>query len=562
MAIQEQISVSFNKTERSGIRWMMAFYDTLVYILCWWVFLVLHPSVKDGISMPSALVYLAIGYVLFFGMRLLRKAYKQIWRYGSIQAFSKELEATILAGILLVPAGMIIGECMPVEDLPFTSLASFTMLYIVICIAARFAYYHLYYAAKKDTKFACVVRKMLAFFARVDFDSQIPGATLPFGLYTAQEPAGPINELLSVIDKFAIRGKVAYIEQMNKGYINRTYYVETLSERGHVHKYTLQRVNTNVFPDVDALMDNFKLTTEHLYGRLHLPGQHVRGTCHSLRQTKDGKDYLKDESGCWRMLTYFDNVYSVDLPESTEQFYYAGVAFGNFIAEMADIKAEDVKITIPNFHDTLSRYENLEKSIEKDPLGRVGQVLPEIEFVRARADRYGMISKALESGEIPTRICHNDCNLNNILFDVNTKLPVAVIDLDTVMPSSALYDFGDSIRVGTNAANDDEKDLSKVFCNLELYEAYARGYLTACGKMLTKKELELLPYAALIITSEDGIRFLMDHIDGDTYFNIFYPGQNLDRARTQLKLVEDMEKKLPQIEQILHKIYEELGLDV
>ena len=159
------------------------------------------------------------------------------------------------------------------------------------------------------------------------------------------------------------------------------------------------------------------------------------------------------------------------------------------------------------------------------------------------------------------RVCHNDCNLNNILFDKKTDLPVAIIDLDTVMPSSPLYDFGDSMRVGTNTANDDERDLTKVSCDLEMYESYARGYLRACGDILTKKELGLLPYAAFIITMEDGIRFFMDHINGDTYYNIFYPGQNLDRARTQLKLAEDMEKKLPQIVEILIKIYNELELE-
>ena len=222
---------------------------------------------------------------------------------------------------------------------------------------------------------------------------------------------------------------------------------------------------------------------------------------------------------------------------------------------------EDVKIVIPNFHNTLSRYQDLEVAIAKDPKGRVKSVLPEIEFVRARAGKYGMISAALDSGKIPTRICHNDCNLNNILFDNETHLPVAIIDLDTVMPSSALYDYGDSMRIGTNTAKDDEKDLSKVSCDLNLYEQYARGYLEACGDILTKEELELLPYASLIITSEDGIRFLMDHINGDTYYHIYYTGQNLDRARTQLKLVEDMEKKLPQIKQILRKIYKELGLN-
>jgi Ser/Thr protein kinase RdoA (MazF antagonist) len=215
---------------------------------------------------------------------------------------------------------------------------------------------------------------------------------------------------------------------------------------------------------------------------------------------------------------------------------------------------------IPNFHNTRSRYQDLEASIKRDPKGRVKQVEAEIAFLRARADKFGIISDAIDSGKIPVRVCHNDCNLNNILFDNKNHLPVAIIDLDTVMPSSPLYDYGDSMRIGTNTARDDEKDLTKVSCNLELYEHYARGYLEACGDVLTKEELELLPYAALIITAEDGIRFLMDHIDGDTYYNIYYPGQNLDRARTQLKLLEDMEQKLPQIKQILAKIYAKQGL--
>ena len=376
-----------------------------------------------------------------------------------------------------------------------------------------------------------------------------------------QQGQAPINELQNIVEQFAIHGNVTSITQINKGYINRTYRVETLSAAGHVHKYTLQRINTNVFPDVDALMDNFVLTTEHLYQKFLLPGHGKKGSIQTVRTTKDGQAYLSDPSGCWRVLSHFDGVYSLDIPDSPETFYQAGAAFGKFLKDMSDVNVQDVKEVIPNFHNTKSRYQDLEKSIARDPKDRVKNVEPEIAFVRQRADRYGMISDALASGKIPTRICHNDCNLNNILFDNETHLPVAVIDLDTVMPSSPLYDYGDSMRIGTNTATDDEKDLTKVSCDLTLYERYARGYLEACGDVLTREELELLPYASLIITSEDGIRFLMDHIDGDTYYNIYYPGQNLDRARTQLKLVEDMEKKLPEIKEILRKIYAELGLN-
>lgn len=372
----------------------------------------------------------------------------------------------------------------------------------------------------------------------------------------------PTYDLKKIAEKFCICGNITKIEQINRGYINRTYKVETLSVNGHVHQYILQRINANVFPDIDALMSNFQITTEHISATLHLPGQHKRGVVQTIRTTKDGSLYLKDETGAWRIMTYFDNVYSLDIPDDPKVFYYAGVSFGRFIKAMSSVDSSKIKEVIPNFHNTKSRYKDLEDAIAKDPVGRVGEVEEEIAFVRAHKDLFGKISDALESGVIPTRICHNDCNLNNILFDTETHLPVVIIDLDTVMPSSPLYDYGDSVRIGANTAKDDEKDLSKVSCDLHLYEMYARGYLEACGDILTKDELMLLPYASLIITSEDGIRFLMDHVNGDTYYHIDYQGQNLDRCRTQLKLLSDMESKLPEIKKILQKIYDELSLDV
>ena len=369
-----------------------------------------------------------------------------------------------------------------------------------------------------------------------------------------------ISYLQSVIERFSLHGSVTSIEKINKGYINSTYKVETFSENKRVYKYLLQRINTNVFPNVDALVSNFIFTTTHLINNLKMPGERKNGAVQTLYTTKDGKLYFEDSFGVWRMMTYFDNSYSLDTPETPEVFYYAGVSFGRFVKAMSSADVSMVKEVIPNFHNTKSRYLDLEKAICRDSQDRVKGVGAEIAFVRANAELYGKISEALESGIIPTRICHNDCNLNNILFDKDTNLPIAIIDLDTVMPSSPLYDFGDSMRVGTNTAKDDEKDMSKVSCNLELYEVYARGYLEACGDMLTKEELELLPYAALIITAEDGIRFLTDHINGDTYYHIDYLGQNLDRARTQLKLLEDMKHKLPDIKMILQNIYDRLGL--
>ena len=542
--------------ERKNIRWMMVLYDTILYALCWLGVFVLQPVLSEG-----QLVAIPAGAVLFFCLRLLLRCYNQIFRYGSVYAFARQIVADVLASVLLLVTDLALNVVAPSCAIPFMVLLSFVAMYVLVSLVVRIGYCILFRFAERDKPASRLLQRILELFAHVDFHSDKPGAVLHLVLEPENHSAAPINELQNIADKFAIRGDITSITQINKGYINRTYKVETLSDTGHVHKYTLQRINTNVFPDVDALMDNFKITTRHLFGRLLLPGRGKKGSVQQIRPAKDGRSYYRDDSGCWRMLTHFDNVYSLDIPERPDTFYQAGRAFGMFLKEMKDIDPADIKEVIPNFHNTKSRYNDLEEAIFRDPKERVKRVETEIQFVRDRADKFGIISDALESGRIPTRICHNDCNLNNILFDNVTHLPVAIIDLDTVMPSSPLYDYGDSMRIGTNTAKDDEKDLSKVSCNLSLYEQYARGYLEACGDILTPEELALLPYAALIITAEDGIRFLADHINGDTYYNIYYPGQNLDRARTQLKLLEDMEKKLPQIKQILRNIYKDLGLE-
>ena len=368
------------------------------------------------------------------------------------------------------------------------------------------------------------------------------------------------EEIRDIVAQFAVSGEVTETEQIKKGYINRTYCV-TLDDGGRKTKYTLQRINTDVFPDVDMLMDNFFKVTEHLRDTFILPGAGEMGSVQRVILTHDGKPYCRAESGCWRLLSHFTDVYSVDIPEKPEDFYYAGRAFGKFAQKMSDVPVCKIGEVIKNFHNTYSRYCDLERSIEKDPVGRVSSVTKEIEFVRSNKKLFPLISDALDCGRIPLRICHNDCNLNNILFDVRSRLPVAVIDLDTVMPGTLLYDYGDSMRIGTNTAKDDEKDLTKVHCDLSLYALYARGYLESAGMMMTEEELALLPFASLVITSEDGIRFLMDYIDGDTYYTTSYEGQNLDRSRTQLTLLADMKAKLPEIKKILADIYTELGLN-
>ena len=535
---------------RTGVRWLLLFYDTLILGAVWCLFHFLR--LPDGAALGRW--HFVLLFFCFTAFRMVFRVYRQIWRVGAVQSFAREMAADLAATAACALIYVLMG------GVPALSSLFLGFGCTVASLAFRIAYVCLYRIAKKSGKFSQALRKIMTVIAFVDFDSPEAGAVMHLKLEQAQRSVTPINEVQRVAEKFAIRGDITSIVQINKGYINRTYCVETLSDTGHIHRYTLQRINTNVFPDVDALMANYVLTTNHLRGKFLLPGCGKQGSVQMVRVTKDGRSYLRDESGCWRMLSYFSGVYSLDIPDSPETFYYAGRAFGKFVRDMADVSAEDIAVVIPNFHNTRSRYEDLESAIARDPVGRAAKVEKEIAFVRARKDRFGLITDALESGRIPTRICHNDCNLNNILFDEGTHLPVAIIDLDTVMPSSPLYDFGDSMRIGTNTATDDEKDLSKVSCDLNLYEQYAKGYLQECGALLTPRELELLPYAALIITAEDGIRFLMDHINGDTYYHIFYPGQNLDRARTQLKLLTDMENKLPRIVEILKRLYDGLHL--
>ena len=546
------------RKERNSTRWLLVFYDCLIFLIAAFTVFI-YPHGSNHHQAYGGLPLCALALVLLLAFRFLFHVYRQVWRSNAIGAYARLLIADILAGVSFVL--IVLYTRFPFFSMsnPLMRSLTFVMLNLVLSIWARFIYYYLFRYATGHKKYSDKLRKILEPITLVDFDTEegVMGYTL-----TPKRPAAqPINEIMHVIAQFAIRGKVTNIKPLNKGYINRSFLVETVSESGTTHRYTLQRINTNVFRDVETLMKNFETVTKHLSGRLSLPGCAAsQSATLELRSTKDGRSYFHDDSGSWRMLRYVNDVHSMDKAESQESFYYAGQAFARFLLAVSDLSEEDIKPVIPDFHNTYRYYLELEKVISEDPVGRAKDCTEEITYIREHAENLRMISDALEAGRIPRRIAHNDTNLNNILFRDDSNLPAAIIDLDTVMPTTPLYDFGDSIRIGANTAVDDEKDLSKVSCNMELYEAYARGYLETCGHILTKEELDLLPYAALIIASEDSIRFLMDHISGDTYYNIFYVGQNLDRSRTQLALVKDMERKLPQMETTLRTIRSELGI--
>lgn len=350
---------------------------------------------------------------------------------------------------------------------------------------------------------------------------------------------------LFIQQSFVLPGEYDTFQSINNGHINTTYRMHFTNADGKAEEYVVQKINTNVFRDPDALMQNIVGVTTHLQKKIAARGGDVLRETLNFLPAKDGKYYVRDDSGdCWRCYRHVGGVYTCNTIDSETVFYNAGEAFGAFQNELADYPGETLAETIPNFHNTASRFADFERAVEEDIAGRAASVADEIAFVRAREADTHVLIDLLASGELPVRVTHNDTKLNNILFDEKTNKGICIIDLDTVMPGLALYDFGDSIRFGANTASEDEKDVSKVSLSLPLYEAYTRGYLKSAGTSLTAQEIEYLPFSAKLMTYECGMRFLTDYLNGDTYFKTAYPEHNLVRCRTQFALVRDMEQKM------------------
>ncbi len=352
-----------------------------------------------------------------------------------------------------------------------------------------------------------------------------------------------------IISNFALDGTPVSSVAYGCGHINSTFRVDCTGGK----KYLLQRINDYVFKDVDALMNNVDSVTSFLKEKIKQSGGDPERETLTVVKTKDGRNYCQANGGYWRVYLFVDDTVTVQIIEDPKHFYYAGRAFGNFQKLLADFPAEKLAETIPNFHNTISRYADFERQIEENRSGRANEAEKEIKFARKYKWLAEELYPLIEKGELPLRVTHNDTKLNNVMLDKVTGEPVCVVDLDTVMPGLSLYDFGDSMRFGTNPAAEDEKDLSKVYCDLNLFEQYTKGFLEECGSALTKKEIELLPMSALVMTYECGIRFLADFVDGDNYFKTARPEHNLDRCRTQFKLVADMESKLDQMKKIVEK---------
>ena len=368
---------------------------------------------------------------------------------------------------------------------------------------------------------------------------------------TENQACAKIEEAIA---QFAIQGSLKEKIPYGNGHINDTFLL-TYEVEGGEKQYILQRMNHNIFKNPQQLMQNMVNVTEYLSRAIQEQGGDPQRETLNIVKTSSGDSYYKDSTGnYWRMFLFIGRALCLEMVESVKDFYDSAAAFGNFQRMLADYPAGTLHETIPNFHNTPSRFQDFKKAVEEDKLGRAKLAEKEIAFALAREAETSALTGLLKEGKLPLRVTHNDTKLNNILFDEETKKALCIIDLDTVMPGLSLYDFGDSIRFGASTGAEDEQDLSKISIDLELFEAFTNGFLTGCAGSLTDKEIEMLPMGAKLMTYECGIRFLADFLVGDTYFKIHREGHNLDRARTQFKLVADMEAKWDQMKAIVEKV--------
>lgn len=333
--------------------------------------------------------------------------------------------------------------------------------------------------------------------------------------------------------------------QYSGGHINSTYFVE-VHDGKMSGRYVLQRVNTHVFPNIEGLMDNVIRISEHLSEKAAAAKSPdaARSYLHFLR-TVDGHPGFSDGEGFWRVYRHVDGVTCKDQASSPSEARQAAFAFGRFQELISDMEGPRLTETIPHFHDTRQRYENLVKAAKEDAIGRADGSLDAYDGLMELRDKALTLQRAFEKGEIPERVVHNDAKFSNVLLDENDGHAVCVIDLDTCMPGLSLYDFGDLMRSMTATAAEDEPDVSRIVARPEMFDALKGGFTAAAGDMLTPAETALLAYGGLAMTCEVGIRFLTDHLEGDHYFRVNYPGHNLVRARSQLALARSMLERLP-----------------
>ena len=370
-------------------------------------------------------------------------------------------------------------------------------------------------------------------------------------MITLKEAVGKCSQLAEVLEAFGWGETAVSCERYGSGHINDTFLV--INKEGDAEKkYILQRMNHEIFKDVDGLMNNVSGVTAYLRDIIIKEGGDPERETLNLVPDVNGNLHHIDSIGShWRVYLFISEATTYNQVEKIEDFYQSAKAFGHFQNLLAGYPVEKLVETIPAFHDTPKRFETFLKAVEEDVCGRAASVQEEIAFVMDRKDELGAVMDLQRAGKMPYRVTHNDTKLNNIMIDDKTGEAVCVIDLDTIMPGASVFDYGDSIRFGANTAAEDETDLSKVTISLELFEAYTKGFLEGCAGKLTDVEVKMLPMGAKLMTFECGMRFLTDYLQGDTYFKIHREGHNLDRCRCQFALVKDMEAKWDEMAKIV-----------
>ena len=362
------------------------------------------------------------------------------------------------------------------------------------------------------------------------------------------------RNLEDAIYAFGFGNRCSYVKPFGAGHINETYAVYMPGEGGDELAYVLQRVNSNVFKDPAGVMDNIFGVTEYLRNVIRREGGDPDRETLSYIKTKSGCNYFEDSEGePWRCYNFIPDSVCYQLVEEPEQFYQSGSSFGHFLKQLSDYPASKLNETIPDFHNTIRRFEAFQVALKRDLKNRADSCRPEIDFVLAREKDCGVLVHQQDAGILPLRVTHNDTKLNNILFDEKTGKGLCIIDLDTIMPGLAANDFGDSIRFGAATAEEDEPNLDLMHFDISLYELYVKGYLEETKDVLTEAEIGSLPWGARLMTLECGIRFLTDYLQGDTYFKTDYPEHNLIRARTQFRLVDEMEQQFERMQEIVQK---------
>ena len=363
--------------------------------------------------------------------------------------------------------------------------------------------------------------------------------------------------LIRVAEQFAIEGEFVCAEEIHSGLINATYRVTFERSCGQKDRYILQRINENVFKNPKAVMKNVERITRHINWKVLRVRKDASGQTLNLYPARGGRFYvLGDNGGYWRCYNNLEDTHTYDVVANTKQAYQAACAFGAFQDLVSDMPVENIEETIPGFHHTRSRFNRLQEAVQKDVKQRLCECQKEVDFIYARESDVDRLLDKQSAGILPTRITHNDTKINNVMIDAHSGEAVCVIDLDTVMPGLALYDFGDMVRTATSPSEEDETDLSKVSMQMPMFEALVEGYLDSAGSFLRDEEVAELAFSGKLLTLEVAIRFLTDYLEGDNYFKIKHSTHNLDRCRNQLHLVADMESKMAQMQGFVSSVWE------